>query len=95
MSRKEKAIDNILGLRLERKQKSQKVNIRRIPCVQQQQDAQDHYCSSSSCEAELHAIVSSASDGKYIRLVLEFALGTKVARWPITFSQILRAHANL
>ena len=32
----------------------------------------------SSCEAELHATVSSASDGIYIRAVLEFALGTKV-----------------
>ena len=28
----------------------------------------------SSCAAELHAIVSSASDGVYIRAVLEFAL---------------------
>ena len=31
----------------------------------------------SSCEAELHAIASSASDGVFIRAVLEFALGTK------------------
>ena len=47
----------------------------------------------SSCEAELHAIISSASDGIfYIRAVLEFALGTKVT---ITFSQIHRTHANL
>ena len=29
----------------------------------------------SSCEAELRAIVSSASGGLYIRAVLEFALG--------------------
>ena len=47
----------------------------------------------SSCEAELHAIVSSASDGNCIRSVLEFALGTKVDHY--ASSQILRVHANL
>ena len=46
----------------------------------------------SSCEAELRAIVSSASDCIHIRSVLEFALGT---RWTITSSQILRARGNL
>ena len=38
----------------------------------------------SSCAAELHAIVSSASDGVYIRAVLEFALGTKVDHYILT-----------
>ena len=41
-------IADILRLRLERKQKPQKVNVRRIPCtkqlpiIQQQQDAEGH-----------------------------------------------------
>ena len=38
----------------------------------------------SSCEAELHAIVSSASDRTYIRPVLEFTLGTKVDHYIFT-----------
>ena len=38
-----------------------------------------------SCEAELHAIVSSASDGNYIRAVLELLLGKRLT---ITSSQI-------
>ena len=45
----------------------------------------------SSCEAELHAIVSSAPDGIYIRKVLEFALGAKVDHYIL----IHQAHANL
>ena len=48
----------------------------------------------SSCEAELCAIVSSASDERegyiyiyiYIRSVLEFALGTKVDHYIFTDS---------
>ena len=40
----------------------------------------------SSCEAALHALVSSASDGIYIRAVLEFALGTKVDHYIFTNS---------
>ena len=44
----------------------------------------------SSCEAELHAIVSSASDGIYIRAVLEFALGTKVDHYIYTDSSSAR-----
>ena len=38
----------------------------------------------SSCEEELRAIVSSASDGIYILSVLEFAFGTKVDRYIFT-----------
>ena len=44
----------------------------------------------SSCEAELHAIVSSASDGIYIRAVLEFALGAKVDHYIYTDSSSAR-----
>ena len=44
----------------------------------------------SSCEAELHAIVSSASDGIYNRSVLEFAPGTKVDHCIFTESSSLR-----
>ena len=44
----------------------------------------------SSCEAELHAIVSSASDGIYIRALLEFALGTKVDHYTFTDSSSAR-----
>ena len=42
------------------------------------------------CEAELHAIVSSASDGIYIRAVLEFALGTEVDHYICTDSSSAR-----
>ena len=44
----------------------------------------------SSCEAELPAIVSSASDGIYIREVLESAHGTKVDRYIFTDSSSAR-----
>ena len=44
----------------------------------------------SSCEAELHAIVSSASDGIYIRAVLEFGVGTKVDHYIFTDSSSAR-----
>ena len=40
----------------------------------------------TSCEAELRAIISSASDGIYIRSVVEFALGTKVDHCITDFS---------
>ena len=40
----------------------------------------------SSCEAELHAIVSSASGGVYIRAVLECVLGTRVDHYIFTDS---------
>ena len=40
----------------------------------------------SSCEAELHAIVSSASDGTCIRAVLAFARGTQVDHYIYTDS---------
>ena len=75
---------DILRLRLRRNQKPQKVNVRRIPCVEQLsnvhqlQGTEDH-----SCEAELHTIVSSASDRIYI---LEFALGAKVDHYIFTDS---------
>ena len=62
----------------------------------------------SSCEAELHALVSSASDGNYTRSFLGFALRTQVdhciftdsssARqrvMNIVSSQILQVHANV
>ena len=44
----------------------------------------------SSCEAELRAIVSPASDGTYIRSVLAFALGTKVDHYIFTGSSSAR-----
>ena len=44
----------------------------------------------SSCEAELRAIVSSASDGICVRSVLEFALGAKVDHYIFTHSSSAR-----
>ena len=44
----------------------------------------------SSCEAELHAIASSASDETYIRAVLEFAPGAKVDNYIFTDSPSAR-----
>ena len=44
----------------------------------------------SSCEVELHAIVSPASDGKNIRSGLEFALGTEVDPYIFTDSSSAR-----
>ena len=44
----------------------------------------------SSCEAEFHATVSSASDGIYIRSVLAFPLRTKVDRYIFTDSSSAR-----
>ena len=44
----------------------------------------------SSCEAELRARVSSASEGIYIRSVLEFALGAKVDHYIFTDSSSAR-----
>ena len=38
----------------------------------------------ASREAELHAIIPSASDGIYIHAVLDFALGTKVVHYIFT-----------
>ena len=48
----------------------------------------------SSCEADLHAIISSAPDGMYIRAVLELALGTKVDHYIFTNSSSARQLAT-
>ena len=87
-------IGDILRFRLEWKQKSQKVNIRRIPwldsCPLFNSSRTRKVTSLSPCEAELHAIVSSASDGICIRAVLEFAPGTKVDNYIFTDSPSAR-----
>ena len=87
-------IGNILRFRLAWRQEPRKVNIRRIPCIEPffNSSRTRKIIGLSSCEAELRAIVSSASDGIYIRSVLDFAVGE---RWTLTFSQIHQARANL
>jgi len=70
------------------KQKPQKVNCRRVhalnSCPLFNSSRTQKIISLSSCEAELHAIIPSASDGIYIHAVLDFALGTKVVHYIFT-----------
>ena len=95
MSRNEKAIGawRHFRLRLEWSQKPQRVDARRIPRISLFNSSRTQkIISLSSREAELRAIVSSASDGIYIntRAVLELALGTKVDHYVFADSSSAR-----
>ena len=84
-------LGDILRFRLEWKQKPQKVNIRRTPCieplsiVQQQQDTEDHQLIFMRSRTTCNSFY-----GIYTRAVLEFALGTKVDRYMFTGSSSTR-----
>ena len=70
---------------------SKSFNIRRIPCIELFSSSRaQKIISLSSCEAELHAVVSSASGGICIRAILEFALGTKADHYISTDSSSAR-----